>query len=86
MLELIFCQIDSGMAGFCRHHAAGIIEEKDEKNISFFTPDCNRIKPVTDGIFNREDTWYSISLSYEKGFVKVLYHTLRLGQRTTNLD
>jgi hypothetical protein len=39
-----------------------------------------------DGILNREGAWYNLALSYEKGFVKVLYHTLQFGQSTTNFN
>ena len=39
-----------------------------------------------DTVLNRENSWYNVSLSYEKGFVKVLHHTLQVGATSTNFD
>jgi hypothetical protein len=39
-----------------------------------------------ESILNQPGASYDAALSYEKGFVKVLYHTLQFGQSTTNFD
>ena len=40
----------------------------------------------TGSVLNTTDTWYRLVFEYEKGYVKVLHHTIQFGTGTTEFD
>ncbi|MFO7881938.1 MAG: hypothetical protein R6U52_05330 [Kosmotogaceae bacterium] len=44
------------------------------------------ISVFSTGLLDKSDRWYSFSLSYEKGFVKLLNHTIQFGEEGDMFD